>query len=504
MADRDGTVRKHFEMAVNDVIAFSAGALLVLSFSPRDLYFLAFLSPAILFALWQKDSTGNAIRHGLLYGYGLFGFGVYWIFFSFRYFAHLGSGLAITLTWLFITVLAVFPAILGGLYTLVRKPGLPVANLLLLPAGWTLLEWLRGWIFTGFPWLTLGYSQIDSPLSGLAPVSGVLGASYGCVLIAAALANLIVFRSRRTLAVAVVIPAVLLGVSQWLSQQQWTTASGAPLSVALLQGNVSQDRKWQAEQRLETEDLYMEMIESRLGKDILVLPETALPEFRSEARPLLDAIQQEAAAENTAVLVGIPIDDPETGKNYNGVIALGNASGTYLKHHLVPFGEYLPLRSLFPGLIRHINPGWSDFSAGPAAQAPLTVAGETAALTICYEDAYPHQALSTVRASGLLVNVSNDAWFGDSAAPYQHLQISRMLALTMGRPMLRASNTGVSAIIDHTGRILASTALFQKGITDGEVTPREGFTPYLRTGNIPVLLIACLAMAMVRLKGIKY
>ena len=309
-------------------------------------------------------------------------------------------------------------------------------------------------------------------------------------LTAAALALLAVRRKRGD-----AVRAAMVGVAVWggglaLSGLDWTLARGETLDVAVLQGNVAQERKWLAEQQLDTEDRYMEMIESQLGRDLILLPETALPEFASEAAPLLEAIDRQAADAGSAVLLGIPVEVRETGRAYNGIVALGTGSGHYYKRHLVPFGEYLPAAWLPTWLERRFDTDWSDFSPGPRHQRPIRAAGTTVGATICYEDAFPDRRGRAFRDTELLVNVSNDAWFGDGMALDQHLQISRMLALTLGKPLLRAANTGISAIIDADGRLQASAGRSVKATLTGRVAPRDGQTPYGRMGDGPVLAIA--------------
>ncbi len=483
-----------------DLAALAGGAALVTAFAPFGVAAAAFLSPALLFALWLRDTPRQALRHGLLYGAGLFGFGVSWIHSSLTYFADLHEGAAVALTALFVALLAAFPAGLGYLFARLAARASATAVLLFLPAAWTLLEWLRSRLFTGFPWLNLGYSQTDTALAGWAPVAGVPGVGLLVVLVAAALALLAVRRRRQDAARALLLGLLVWGGGLLLSGIDWTRPQGGAIEVALLQGNVAPEHKWRAERRLDTEDLYMEMIESQLGRDLILLPETALPELASEAASLLEAIRQEALEAGSAVLVGIPVDDEQTGHIHNGLIALGAASGSYYKRHLVPFGEYLPTTPALAWLGRHLDTDWSDFSPGPRRQPPIRAAGVLVGATICYEDAFPAQAARAFPDAELLVNASNDAWFGRSMAPEQHLQISRMLALALGKPLLRAANTGVSAIIGADGRLQASAGRFRKAVLEGRVTPRSGQTPYGRLGEGPVLAIAALSLLLAGLR----
>ncbi len=474
---------------LQDGLALLLGGLMPLGFAPRSWHLLVIVAPALLMLLGDHASARRAAWRGLLFGSGMFAGGVYWVYISFHDFGHLHTGAALTLTLLFILLLAAFPALLMFVVHPLRRARSRLPLALAFAAGWALLDWVRSWLFTGFPWLALGYAQTDSPLAGYAPVVGVFGVSFVSVLLAALLANLVATRFTsgwKTLSVMVLI--VVTG--SILSRIEWTEPDGGALSVALVQGNIEQDKKWLSSSLLDTLDLYMELVESSLDADVVVLPETAIPENLSRVPDFTEAIDVFAKQQQATVLVGIPID--RNGRFYNGIKAYGQSLGEYRKRHLVPFGEYMPWRQQFPALKNILDAPMSNFSPGDARQGPLNLGGQPVGLSICYEDVFANTMFSVLPAARWLINISNDGWFGDSAAPHQHLQITRMRAIESGRYIARATNTGITAIINHHGEVVASTPQFTRTVLKGEVALRKGTTPYVKTGDTPVIIVLAL------------
>ncbi len=472
------------------VAALAAGALSVAGFAPLAAFPLPFLTLAGLLLLWRSAATPRgAFWIGFAYGAGLFGAGVSWVYVSLHDFGSMPAPLAAIGTIAFCAILALYPAAAGwGLARLQLGP--LAAALLAFPALWTLFEWLRGWIFTGVPWLAVGYSQVDSPLSGFAPVVGVYGVSFAVALCAGLLGVVIPGSGKARFAGGVVL-VFAFGLGQLLKQIAWTSPLGAPFQVALLQGNISQDLKFRADRYAATLATYKRLIEASRAQ-LIVLPETAIPRFLDAVDPLyLKDIARVAAERRADLLVGVPIRDPD-GRYFNSLISVG-ASPTqrYDKSHLVPFGEFVP-----PGLgwmVRTLAVPLSDFSRGPENPKPLALGGQLVAPNICWEDAFGEDIIRQLPQATLLVNVSNVAWFGDSLAPAQHLQISRMRALEAGRTMLRATNTGVTAIIDPRGNVVARLPQFTEGILTGDVRGYTGASPYVMLGNYPIV-IACLVL----------
>lgn len=474
------------------LLALLAGALLPLAFAPFDFIFLAVLAPALLFALWLQVSPGQAFARGYLFGVGMFGVGVSWVFVSMYENGGVGLAMSLFLTGFFVLFLSLFPALLGyGLARFLpwRHPAAQRLKLLLLfPAAWVLWEWVRGWFFTGFPWLVLGYSQIDGPLAGVAPLLGVYGVSLAAALSAGWLVLLLREGRRVWRGVAAVGLLMAWGGAAALNNMSWVQPIGQPLKVTLLQGNIPQDMKWLWDLRDPTLELYTNLTRASWGSDLIVWPETAVPALYDEVEDFFDGLAAEADQHGSALLIGVIYQEPNEGPYYNSVVSVGGATPRqfYHKRHLVPFTEYLPLENVLGGLVRFMQVPMSDFSKGESA-APLRVAGQRAGISICYEDAFGEETIEALPEATLLVNVTNDAWFGDSIAPPQHLQMARMRALEAGRPLLRATNTGLTAVMDERGRMSSQAPQFEVYALHDSVQPMQGLTPYGRFGNAPVV-----------------
>lgn len=482
---------------LGDALALLAGALMPLAFAPHDYFPLAIVSLALLFASWLAATAGRAFWRGFLFGLAMFGFGVHWVYISIHGYGGVAVPLALFLSALLVMYMALFPALLG--YLLVRfVPGLGARSavsklLLVFPAAWCLSELLRGWLFTGFPWLSLGYSQIDSPLSGIAPLLGVYGVSWAAALAAALLLSLLLQRAWRARFASALALLALFGAAQALSTLDWTRPAGEMVRVSLVQGNIPQELKWDDSVYQSTFDLYRRLTRAHKDSDLVVWPETAVPDFYHVAKGELGEIWREARQHHTDLLVGVLYLDQDSRHYYNALLGLSEQESFYFKSHLVPFTEYLPLRALFGDLVDFMQVPMSNFSAGRIDQAPLSLAGNPIGMSICYEDVFGEELVRVVPQATMLANVSNDGWFGDSGAAWQHLQIARMRALEAGRPLLRATNTGVSSIMDHRGDVMAMSELNITDVVSAEVEPRAGLTPYVRFRNTPVLVLVLVA-----------
>jgi apolipoprotein N-acyltransferase len=466
---------------------FLAGVLGVAAFAPFGWYPLACVALAVLFNQWLGDSPWQAFRHGGLFGLGFFGAGVSWVYVSIHVYGHVPVVAAAMVTAALVAFLSLYPAVLG--YFL--KRGTPVVTwtglVLVFPAGWILAEWLRGWLFSGFPWLNVGNSQVDSPLAGLAPIAGVYGTGLAVALSAALLVAALRGRNR---AASLVMLCVLWSGSWWLQRVPWTGPDGAALQVAIVQGNIAQEEKWSPDNLVHTLTRYRELTAGVTDAELVVWPESAIPAFYHQMEDsLIPQLEETMRAAGATLLTGIPVLDRNTWQYYNGVVSLGGTRGFYYKQHLVPYGEYLPLRGLLGHSLDALAVPNADFTPGAADQPLLQAAGYPVATSICYEVIFGEQLIRDLPQAALLVNVSNDAWFGRSLAPHQHLEMARMRSRETGRPMLRATNTGISAIIDYDGRILARSPQFEEAVLSGRIIPRQGATPYVRTGNAPVVIL---------------
>jgi len=476
------------------IIVLLAGALGVTAFAPLGWYPLAFLSLAVLFNQWLRDSPRQALRHGALFGLGYFGAGVSWVYVSVHTYGHVPAPTAVLVTVALVVFLSLYPALLG--YCLKRC--LPAADWRLLvafPAGWVLSEWLRGWLFTGFPWLTLGSSQIDGPLSGYAPLSGVYGVGLAVALTAALLVALVRNRARLPSLIAL---CVIWAGGYLLDRVAWTEARGAPLKVALVQGNIAQETKWAPGNLTHTLTRYTELTFKLPPTDVVVWPETAIPAFYDQVQDsLIPQLETGLRQSGAVLLTGIPVLDLATWRYYNSVVSIGGERRFYYKQHLVPFGEYLPLRRVLGDSLDALAVPNADFSGGEATQPLLEAAGYPVATSICFEVVFGEEIRRALPQAALLVNVSNDGWFGASLAPHQHLEMARLRAKETGRPMLRATNTGISAIIDDTGRVIARSRQFEEAVVTGSVVPRQGATPYVLLGNTPVVILTVMCLLLV-------
>jgi apolipoprotein N-acyltransferase len=469
-------------MMARHFAALLFGAAAVLGFAPVGLFPLPIVSLALLFHLWRRAGSARAVAGlGFAWGLGCFLAGVSWVYVSLHDVGGMAMPLAALATLLFCALLAVFPALAGLIFAGLRT-GSDGRDALLAVGAWTLAEWLRGWVLTGFPWLALGYAQTPpSPLAGFAPLLGV----YGLGLLTALMAALPAFGWRRPSfwAIAVAVPLVGFG----LRGIGWTTPVGKPLTVSLLQGNIAQSIKWEPERLPLSMDTYTRLAAGHPAQ-LTVLPETALPTLFD--RIPRDILKQLTA--NGAVLLGSAVRTRDDGYT-NGAVAVTPdlVAQAYAKVHLVPFGEYIPPG--FDWFFHLVNIPMSDFTAGPRRQAPLTLAGQRVMPNICYEDLFGEQLRDALPAASLLVNLSNTAWFGHSLAQPQHLQIARLRALETGRPILRATNTGMTAAIAPDGTVTAVLPPFVSAALTTEVRGYAGLTLYARLGNVPAVLLALLA-----------
>ncbi len=472
-------------------VAFASGAAAVAGFAPAGAYPVTAVALAVLLFLWRGAAPRAAFGTGFAFGAGLFGLGASWVYVSLHDFGMVPAPLAALATLVFCAILALYPAAAGwGLARLRARPA-PEA-LLVFPAIWGLSEWARGWVFTGFPWLAVGYSQTDSPLAGYAPVLGVYGVSWATALAAGILLLVATGGRRARIAGAGALAGVLAG-GYALTQPSWTAPEGPPVRVSLLQGNIAQDLKFQERRYAATLETYRRLVEASDAR-LIVLPETAVPRFFDTVDPSYWSELARLARERRAdVLAGVPIRDAQ-GRYYNSMISFGvSPTQVYSKSHLVPFGEFVPPG--FRWLVDTVAFPLADFSRGPERPRPLALAGQRVAPDICYEDAFGEEIVRQLPEATLLVNASNVAWFGDSLAPWQHLQMSRMRAIETGRWMLRATNTGITAAIDERGRVRASLAQFTEGALQTEAQGYSGATPYVRWSNAPVVVLCALALA---------
>lgn len=484
-------------------VCLAAGAAMPLGFAPFGWFWLMPFLLVLLLACWDRQSPREAAWRGFFFGAGAFGTGTYWLYISIAVFGGSPLWLAIFLMLALVLFMACYFALAGWVWVRLRPESAPLTWLAWFPAVWVLAEWLRGWLLTGFPWLSLGYGQIDGPLSGWAPVGGVYAVSLVTAVIAGGLALLLFGKTLWDRIAAAAALAAVAAMSLLLLDRNWTEPSGQPVSVALVQGSISQDRKWLPEQRRPTMRLYRQLTFSEAEAELVVWPEVAIPAMRYQVDAWLDALDEQASRAGVSLLLGILVDDFDNEQFFNSLISSGQAEGEYHKRHLVPFGEFFPVPAFIREWMRLMSLPNRDTAHGDRDQAPLRAAGLVLSPSICYEDAYGAEQRDFLPESTVLVNVSNDAWFGDSIAPHQHLQIARMRALESGRYMLRATNTGITAIIDTGGSVRSSVPQFEALVLRGEVIPHGGSTPFVRFGNAPVVLLSLVLPALLGLRALR-
>lgn len=486
------------------LLALLAGGASVLAFEPFALFPLALLSLAALaWLLRAVERKRDGFWLGFAWGWGAFIAGVSWLYVALNRYGGMPAPLAGLAIALFCAYLALYPALVGAAFVRLRCAGwgrAPLAGALLFGALWLCGEWLRGGVFTGFPWLAMGYSQTPpSPLAGYLPLLGV----YGVGGVLAFLAGLIAFvdgRRRATGWRPALLALAVLGVGSSLLERAWTVPSGEPIKVALVQTDFAQSLKWDPQHFAEVLQINLDLVRDEfLRADppaIVVLPETTLPTlFDRLPETYVEALAGFAREAGGDLVLGVFRRD-EHDNIYNSAISLGRAPQQhYAKHHLVPFGEYSP--PLFGWFYRLASIPMSDQTGGGPDQPPMALAGQRVALNICYEDLFGAELIRALPQATMLLNISNLAWYGDSFAQPQHLQIARVRALESGRPMLRSTNTGMTAIVQPDGRVSAVLPAFERGVLRATVQGYVGLTPYARWGDRLALGAALCALALI-------
>ncbi len=484
-----------------DLLALIAGVSLTLAFAPFHIWPLAIFAPAILLYSWLRTSPSRAFYRGWLFGLGFFGTGVYWVFNSIHTFGNASLLLSCVITGGLIVILSLFVGLNGFFLKRRFAKENSVKVMLAFPALWVLFEIVRSKIFTGFPWLLIGYSQVDSPLHGYAPILSVYGVSLMTVLSSGLLVNAslqYVQQKKWNVRFNLLALCLIWIIGAILSSITWTTASGSPIQISLVQGNIAQDIKWSPDNILPTLAKYKELTNSHWDSKIIIWPEAAIPITIQDAASFVQKMSDEAALHNVTLITGIPIKVVDKKGYYNAVIALGKENGVYLKRRLVPFGEYTPLEKWLDGLLGSLDIPMSDFIPGAYGQLPLEANGVKIAVFICYEIAYAEQAINHNNNVGLILTVTNDAWFGRSIAQEQHLQIAQMRAQELGRPLLFVGNTGITAFIQENGHIQSSAPPYTTYVLTDKVQPRSGHTPWQWIALDPILFIVLIMLFLAR------
>lgn len=487
------------------LFALCSGALMPLALAPLGIWPLAAIAPAILAWLcWQQKSRVIALSH-FFFGLGMFGVGISWVFVSIHNFGQAPLPLAVFLTAIFVSFLAAVFSLNGKVlsWKMLQSSHSLALYLVCFCCVWVMGEWLRSWLLTGFPWLYLGYSQWSTPLAGWAPILGVFGLSWAILISGCAVVYILKAPNAASRTAAAIIIAGLWFGGHQLQQINWTTATDAPIKVALVQANIPQEKKWQPSFLMPTLERYRDLSTQGWQADWLIWPEAAVPMLYHQAGTYLEQTHQQALATNTALITGILYDDPYERKIYNSANGLGLATGLYHKTRLVPFGEYVPLEDWLRGLIEFFNLPMSVISAGKDQQTGLQAGTHRIAMAICYEIVYPDLVTQMAKDRAVILTISNDAWFGASWGPLQHLEMAQMRALETGRYVIRATNNGVSAIISSDGQLQKRSTQFVQEVLQGQVTPMHGSTPFMRWGSSIMLGLCTLLLGLIAVAGYK-
>ncbi len=472
------------------LVAVLTGMLMPLGFAPFHLPGATILSLALFYTQIQKASRKRVFLIGWLFGLGFLGVGISWVNVSVHTYGHLNMLASMGITTLLIFYLALYPAICALAFHYLRyAQSSPLKNCLLFSSLWCCSEYLRATLFTGFPWLLIGFGQIDTPLKHLLPIIGVYGIGFLTVLAACCLAQA-VHKNRFCLSWLMAFVTILI-LPASLSTYHWSRVDTHPMSVGVIQANLSMRDKWDERLFWKIITHYHTHINALMGKHLIVLPESAIPLPASYVHEFLQEIHQQAKQAGTAILVGIPEEaNHEQTYYYNTLTAFGRASGSYRKQHLVPFGEYIPHALL--NVLQWLSLDMSNMQAGDASQ-PLSKAQDRPfAALICYELAYPSLLRQQLPTAQWIVSLSDDGWFGHSLALYQHLQMAQVLSILSARYQIVANNDGLSSLITPQGNVSHALPAFSSGVLEGNIYTAQGSTPWVKWGDSPIFSLCCM------------
>lgn len=482
----------------NVALALFAGALYPFAFAPYGWWPLSVISIALLWTSIQGKSPKQSAALGFFFGLSSFGIGISWLHVSMHQYGGTPLWLAVLMTAAFVSFVALFSALQTFLASWLSQSHQRLSPWVF-ACVWLLVDICRGYFLTGFPWLYAGYSLIDTPLAQLATLGGIWLLTFSTVLIASLMGAIFRWQRRHwglwlwqaSLAILLMVTAHFSAPSRFVSP------AGEPMNVALLQGNIPQDLRWLTTMRHTTREIYADLSDQVPDNHVEIWPESALTEFYHHAEEFLDQRAMIAEAKNGTLIVGIPTFDKlsfwQPGLIHNSLKVLAGGEGTYHKQKLVPLGEFVPFEQQLRGLIPFFDLEMSSFNHGERDQSNLIAKQVAIAPSICYEIMFPELVAQQAQNSNVLITVSNDAWFGTSAGPHQHFQMARLRAIETGRWLLRGTNTGITAVINEYGQVVATLPQFERGLLLSSFVPLSGQTPFVRWGSWPIWLLALLS-----------
>ncbi|EGA68032.1 apolipoprotein N-acyltransferase [Vibrio sinaloensis DSM 21326] len=495
-------IKPLFHRLKRPLAAVFVGAITTLAFAPYQLWPLAILSPVLLLLLIEKQSAKQALWIGYAWGVGQFATGISWVHISIDNFGGMPKIASVFLMTLLIGYLAIYSALFAWALNRFFPRSNRIRLLLIAPVLWLVTDWLRGWVMTGFPWLWLGYSQIESPLANFAPLGGVELITFLLILSAGAISYAVLHRQWMQL----LIPAIILSAGFGLKAEHWVTPNpDSTTKLALIQGNIAQELKWLPSERWPTIMKYTDLTRENWDADIIIWPEAAIPAFEFEIASFLRNLDSAAKLNHSAVITGV-VNQGEDRKFYNSILTVGetgygdysyNMEQRYHKHHLLPFGEFVPFETILRPLAPFFNLPMSSFSRGDFVQPNIDANGKHMAPALCYEIIFNEQVRQNVTPdTDFILTLSNDAWFGSSIGPLQHMEIARMRALELGKPVVRSTNNGVTAVTDYRGNIIAQIPQFETAVLRAEITSTDGQTPYRQFGTWPLYIWVVLSLVL--------
>jgi apolipoprotein N-acyltransferase len=498
-------------------LCFLAGSSLVFAYAPFSQWYLTLFIPAISFYVIQNQTPKKAAKLIGVFAFGWFASGISWIHVSIDQFGGLPLIISLGIMILLCLYLTLFPALAA--YLTAHFSENKQLNLWLLPSFWLISEYMRSVFLSGFPWLSLGYSQIDGPLASFAPVIGEVGITALVMFTNVSLVKIVYAIQKQSYhkAKGAISIIFVLGIFSFLlSDVAWVKPSGQLTKVALVQGNIEQSIKWSPEQEWPTMLKYLDLTRVNYDADIIIWPESAIPAMEPAVQDFLTTVNNSALLNNSAIITGIINYNFESKEYFNSLITLGkqkedddqgyyyNHDNRYSKNHLLPIGEFVPFQEWLRPLAPFFNLPMSSFTRGAYVQKNLIANDLHLLPLLCFEIAFPHQLSANLTSeTDLLLTVSNDAWFGSSHGPHQHMEIARMRALEFGRPLLRATNNGITALVNHKGEFISNIPQFKEMVLKGQVPLVTGRTPYSQWPRLILLLIILIPLMVIRIIKIK-